>query len=109
MYLQTNSKETPCHGFNLDPQNPVFYGLSENPILTGDNELTLCRDDGFQLFTCTASDFARVIFADGTLTLTNEPESTPELTPPEPTTEEILLELSADQEYRLCLIELGLL
>lgn len=30
-------------------------------------------------------------------------------TPPEPTAEEILLELTADQEYRLCLIELGLL
>lgn len=28
--------------------------------------------------------------------------------PPEPTVEETLLELSADQEYRLCMIELGL-
>lgn len=29
-------------------------------------------------------------------------------TPHEPTTEEILLQLTADQEYRLCMIELGL-
>lgn len=28
--------------------------------------------------------------------------------PPEPTIEETLLELTADQEYRLCMIELGL-
>lgn len=34
--------------------------------------------------------------------------SPPVFLPPEPTTEETLLELGADWEYRLCMIELGL-
>lgn len=110
MYVFTNSNShISCENFNLSSNSTIFYGLTENPLMQEENIVHLCCDDGFELFSCVVTDFARIIYENNTLTLTNEPEPQPiPPTPYEPTIEETLLELTADQEYRLCMIELGL-
>lgn len=51
--------------------------------------------------------FCDLVIANGAL-VDVIPGEIPPKPKSEPTTEEILLELTADQEYRLCMIELGL-
>lgn len=72
-----------------------YIGLPEDFPAPANGEILLCADDGFVLRADSTVDYIRQTFADGILTLTNEPE--PEVVEPEeepgngePTTAEIL-------------------
>lgn len=69
----------------------TYRGLPDDFPAPVDGEIILCADDGFVMRTDNSADYLRQTFADGVLTLTNEPEPKPvEPIEPEPSAEQIL-------------------
>ena len=110
MYIKINNERYNCSRRILRDDEVNYMGIQTEPIV-GDT-VTLCRDDGFEMAVDHVDGFARRIYSGTTLTYTNkpepQPEPEPEPEPEEPTTEDILLDMAADHEERLCLLELGL-
>lgn len=67
--------------------------------------IQMFRDDGFLMSEDNVADYQRISMVGSLLTLTNAPVPVPAPAVEEDTT---ILELAADHEYRLSLIELGL-
>ena len=85
MYIIYKDINYPC---KCIPSNTrmVYSGLPDDFPAPVNGEIILCADDGFVLRTDNTADYLRQTFADGTLTLTNEPE--PEPIEPEPAEDE---------------------
>lgn len=86
-------------GFNYPckcrPAKTMRYcGLPDDFPAPVSGEIVLCADDGFVLRTDNTADYLRQTFADGVLTLTNEPEPEPvepeDPVEPEPTADELM-------------------
>lgn len=108
MYIKINNQTYPCSRRIVSSDEVKYLGIQTEPV-TGD-AVTLYRDDGFEMAVDHVDGFARRIYSGTTLTYTDKPEPEPEPTPPvqhEDTVEEILLEMAADHEERLCMLELG--
>lgn len=84
MYLTYNSTNYPC---KCRPSKTMRYReLPEDFPAPVEGEIALYADDGFLLRKDNTADYLRQTFADGVLTLTNEPE--PEIVEEEPIEEE---------------------
>lgn len=82
MYIEYNGTKYPC---SCRPAATMVYqGLPEDFPAPVDGVVILCADDGFVMRADNPADYLRQTFADGVLTLTNEPEPV-EPEKPEPT------------------------
>ena len=109
MYIEIKNKQYPCTNYRpAVGVRAIFTGV-EGLSLPVEGEIVLCANDGFELVRIDPADFERQIYEGNTLTLTNEPEPEPQPEPEpeeaEPTIEEYLIDL----DYRLSLIELGVI
>ena len=77
MYLTINNKNYPLRRRRLTSQSVTYYGMTEMPE-TVSGTITMYRDDGFEMSTEDADNYARQVKSGTVLVLTNEPE------PPEP-------------------------
>lgn len=116
MFLETKNRRYRCTG------SPVLNGETLRFTLPdgGPEELGatvgLYQDDGFVLREIDVSGYLRWEMAGDVLVITNLPKEEPvvppapepELEPAEMTAEEAMLDMLADHEYRLGLVELGL-
>lgn len=104
MYLTYNNTNYPCTcrpGVSM-----VYRGLPEDFPAPVSGVLTLCADDGFVLRSDRAEDWLRQTFEGGVLTLTNAPEPEPvEPTDPEPTTEDRVADLEAENKLLKAQVE----
>lgn len=100
MYIEYEGKQYPCH---CRPGAVMVYtGLPEDLPAPVEGAVMLCRDDGFVLREDDPKAYLRQTFADGVLTLTNEPEPEPVTEPdaPEAPAEPSAIEqLRADVDY----------
>lgn len=85
----------------------------ERPELPLEGELRITSDSGEELCVVQASDYERQTIIGEVLTLTNEPEPeptpAPEPVPQEPTPDEDRDTMLVDLEYRVTLLELGVI
>lgn len=90
MYIKSNGVQYPCDFYvPLSGVRAVFGGVERLPLpVTG--TITLCSNDGFELASVSAESYARQVYENVILTLTNEPEPDPDPPPPIPTVEERL-------------------
>lgn len=113
MKLIVNNEEYPCTGkpsfgsvvrFNLPMDKPDVEELS--------GTIKLCSNDGFVLREIVSENYMRWYISGDTLVGTNAPEPEPvEPTPepePEPSAQDDVDAMLIDHEYRLTLLELGL-
>lgn len=106
MYIKINNQTYPCSRRIVSSDEVKYLGIQTEPVIG--EIVELFRDDGFEMAEDDVSGYARRVYENGTLTYTNKPE--PEPMPPVPhedSVEDILLEMAADHEERLCLLELG--
>ena len=110
MYIKINEQTYHCSRRIVSDDEVKYLGIKTEPVIG--ETVELFRDDGFEMAVDHVDGFARRIYSGTTLTYTNkpepQPEPEPEPEPEEPTTEDILLDMAADHEERLCLLELGL-
>lgn len=108
MFIKINNEHYPCSRRIVSDGEVKYLGIQTEPVIG--ETVELFRDDGFEMAVDAVSSYARRIYSGTTLTYTNKPEPEPEPTPPVPhedSVEEILLEMAADHEERLCMLELG--
>ena len=108
MYIKINEQTYPCSRRIVSSDEVKYLGIQTEPVIG--EIVELCRDDGFEMAVDHVDGFARRIYSGNTLTYTNKPEPEPEPTMPvqhEDSVEEILLDMAADHEERLCMLELG--
>lgn len=95
MYIKMGENQYPCTDYRASPGGSATFHGVEGVTLPVAGEVVLYADDGFEMAWQDAAAFARQVYENSVLTLTNEPE--PEI--PVPTIEEVraakLAELSA--------------
>lgn len=108
MYIEYNKIKYPC---SCRPSQTMIYrGLPDDFPTPVSGEIVLCADDGFVLRTDNTADYLRQTFENGVLTLTNAPEPEPvEPSEPEPTPQDDADAMLVDHEYRITLLELGVM
>jgi hypothetical protein len=93
MYIAYKDKKYPCNA-SVSVTTMRYWNLPEDFSAPVDGEIILCADDGFELRRDNSADYLRQTFANGMLTLTNEPEPVPvepeEPVEPEPTADDVL-------------------
>lgn len=109
MYIQISGKQYACTGYDRATNSVKFSGVEDlSPPITG--MVILCDDDGFELATQNCGDYARQVYTDGVLTLTNEPEPVPVPTPepqPQPPSTADMAEAMIDLDTRVSMLEMG--
>lgn len=106
MYIKINEQTYPCSRRIVSSDEVKYLGIQTEPVTC--DAVTLYRDDGFEMAEDDVSGYERRVYENGTLTYTNKPEPEPtQPVPHEDSVEEILLEMAADHEERLCMLELG--
>ncbi len=115
MYLVTNRVKYKCSGVPVLAGESLRFFLPEGGPKELGATVGLYQDDGFLLREIDVSGYLRWEMVDGTLIITNLPKAEPVVPPtaPEPapaemTAEEAVMDMLADHEYRLGLMELGL-
>ena len=100
MYVKYKNKKYPCK-CSISNETIRYNDLPEDfpDIVQGD--IVLCADDGFELRTDDTKDYARQIFENGTLTLTNVPEKEIVDEPEVELEEKITLQLTREQYDKL--------
>lgn len=111
MYIVYDGNNYPCVCTPAATMN--YGGLPEDFPAPISGEVVLCADDGFVMRTDNSNDYLRQTFENGVLTLTNVPEPEP-ITPEEPvepdytpTPQDDTDAMLVDHEYRITLLELG--
>ncbi|NLH00423.1 MAG: hypothetical protein GX488_00735 [Clostridiales bacterium] len=95
MHIKIGNDLYPCTGYYPTAQDVRFEGVEGlTPPLTGSITL-VSEDNGLILAVQDCGDYARQTYAEGMLTLTNEPE------PPAPTAEELLATARAEAYGRI--------
>lgn len=113
MYIIIADKRYPVTRRKVYTEKTIYTGVTPEPE-TVSGEIVMYRDDGFEMSRDNVSNYERHEYNGDILTLTNEPVPPPP--PPEPpdppepeeTTEDLLLEMAADHEERICMLELGI-
>jgi len=89
MYIEYKDNKYPCKADVVTDVSAKYWLLPEDFPAPVEGEVILCADDGFELRRDNSADYLRQTFANGVLTLTNEPEPVPvepsEPPAPEPT------------------------
>lgn len=111
MYIRIGTANYPCTGRRQDKNTVTFFAGGLPDTVSG--AVRLCREDGFELAGYDTGDWLRVAADAASLTLTNlpEPEAPPEPVEPETpgmTAQEAELDMLTEIDYRLSLVELGL-
>lgn len=110
MYIQNKTKKYLCAGYFSTPQTVSFTGVErltlpisgEIKLVSEDNDLVLATQD--------CGDYARQVYENGVLTLTNEAEPVPEPTPepqPQPPSTADMAEAMIDLDTRVSMLEMG--
>lgn len=111
MHIKTGANTYPCRGYHPGADT-VAFGLKEAAPEELGATVELCTDDGFVMAVHAVADWLRWEVQGTTLVLTNlpVPEPIPELEQPVPqlTTEEAIMEMVTDLDYRTSLLELGI-
>lgn len=81
MYIAYKDKKYPCNA--SVGKTMRYWELPEDFPAPVDGEIILCADDDFEMRRDNSADYLRQTFANGMLTLTNEPEPIP-VEPEEP-------------------------
>lgn len=115
MYIETNYQRYRCVGVPALEGDKLRFALPDGGPEELGATVGLYQDGGFLLREIDLSGYLRWEMADGTLIITNLPKAepvtpppAPEPTPAEMTAEEAVMDMLADHEYRLGLMELGL-
>lgn len=111
MHIKTGMDTYPCLGYHPEVDTVSFI-LGDSALVAPGETVELCTDDGFIMATHTVADWLRWEMQGSTLVLTNlpvpEPTPEPEPTQPQMTTEEAIMEMVTDLDYRTSLLELGI-
>ena len=111
MNIKAEANTYPCLGYHPGTVTVTFVLADSVPEALG-STVELCSDDGFVMATHAVADWLRWEVQGNTLVLTNlpVPEPIPEPEPPAPqlTTEEAIMEMVTDLDYRTSLLELGI-
>lgn len=110
MYITINNVRYPCMGYAPREGLSVSFTGIAGVSLPVTGEIGLYREDGFQLAAQYTGDYERQTYADGILTLTNEPEPIPqpELEPQEePLTITDLAEAVLDLQVEVTSLKMG--
>lgn len=112
MYIETNNQRYRCTGSPVLAGETLRFTLPDGGPKELGATVGLYQDDGFILREIDVSGYLRWEMAGDVLVITNLPKVEP-VTPPMPapvgmTTEEAMLDMLADHEYRLGLMKVGL-
>lgn len=115
MYIKTNDQRYRCTGTPVLSGETLRFTLPDGGPEELGATVGLYQEDGFPLREVDVSGYLRWEMAGDTLVITNlpkaepvEPGPVPEPEPAGMSTEEAMLDMLADHEYRLGLMEVGL-